>query len=113
MALRSALIVSGMVRISLYPFTAQTKARAIPVLPLVGSMMTVHPGIAGPVRSPADIAAVPQGLRDLFHYDMLARGVHVARRGMINLSVPMTEKDFDKLAGAFDEFLAVRAGLLA
>jgi glutamate-1-semialdehyde 2,1-aminomutase len=79
----------------------------------IGSMMTVHPGISGPVRSPADAAAVPQGLRDLFHYDMLARGVHVARRGMINLSVPMGEKDFDKLAGAFDEFLAVRAGLLA
>jgi len=79
----------------------------------IGSMMTVHPGITGPVRSPADAALVPQGLRDLFHYDMLARGVHVARRGMINLSVPMGDKDFDKLAGAFDEFLAVRAGLLA
>lgn len=79
----------------------------------IGSMMTVHPGIAGPVRSPADVAAVPQGLRDLFHYDMLARGIHVARRGMINLSVPMVQDDFDKLAAAFDEFLQVRAGLLA
>jgi len=34
-------IVSGMVRISLYPLVAQTKARAMPVLPLVGSTITV------------------------------------------------------------------------
>ncbi len=78
----------------------------------IGSMMTVHPGVSGPVRSPADIAAVPQGLRDLFHYDMLARGIHVARRGMINLSVPMVPDDLDRLAAAFDEFLSARASLL-
>ncbi len=64
------LIVSGMVRISLYPFAAQTKARAMPVLPLVGSMTTV----SGPIRpacSAASIMATPmrsftldRGLKD-------------------------------------------------
>ena len=78
-----------------------------------GSMMNLHPGVAAPPASPADIAKVPTALRDVFHFDMLARGIHVARRGMINLSLPMTEQDFDKLAGAFDEFLSARAGLLA
>jgi hypothetical protein len=34
---RSRLIVSGMVRIILYPFAAATKASAMPVFPLVGS----------------------------------------------------------------------------
>jgi hypothetical protein len=38
---RSMLIDSGIVSISLYPLAAQTNARAIPVLPLVGSTMTV------------------------------------------------------------------------
>ena len=38
---RSRLIVSGMVKIRCSPFTAATKARPMPVLPLVGSMMTV------------------------------------------------------------------------
>ena len=38
---RSSDIVSGMVRMSLYPRAAATKARAMPVLPLVGSMITV------------------------------------------------------------------------
>jgi glutamate-1-semialdehyde 2,1-aminomutase len=77
-----------------------------------GSMMNVHPGIDRPPRAPADIAKIPGPLRDIFHFDMLARGIHVARRGMINLSLPMTEQDFDRLAGAFDEFLSARAGLL-
>ncbi len=44
--LRSTLIVSGMTSASLYPLAAQTKARPIPVLPLVGSRMTV----SGPIR---------------------------------------------------------------
>ncbi|MCC6469328.1 MAG: aminotransferase class III-fold pyridoxal phosphate-dependent enzyme [Alphaproteobacteria bacterium] len=93
--------------------SAMCKKRGVKVVVTgIGSMMTVHPGITGPVNSPADVAAVPQGLRDLFHYDMLARGIHVARRGMINLSVPMVQDDFDRLAAAFDEFLSVRAGLL-
>ncbi|MNV37914.1 hypothetical protein D3C71_1294490 [compost metagenome] len=43
---RSSLIVSGIVRISRYPRAAATKARAMPVLPLVGSIRTV----SGPIR---------------------------------------------------------------
>src|SRR5689334_609865 len=38
---RSLLIVSGIVRISLYPRAAATMARAMPVLPLVGSTSTL------------------------------------------------------------------------
>ena len=34
-------IVSGMVKVSLYPLAAQTKARAMPVLPLVGSIISI------------------------------------------------------------------------
>jgi len=37
----STLMVSGMVRISLYPFEAATNANPIPVLPEVGSIITV------------------------------------------------------------------------
>jgi hypothetical protein len=65
---RSSDIVSGIVRISLYPFAAATNASAIPVLPLVGSMIVVSPASAplafprprsstsqsGPSRCPAD-----------------------------------------------------------
>ena len=37
---------------------------------------------------------------------------YVARRGMINLSLPMTEKEFAGLEAAFDAFLEERAALL-
>ena len=55
---RSVVIVSGMVRISLRPRAAATKARAIPVLPLVGSIRTVSLLIL-PLFSASSIIAAP------------------------------------------------------
>jgi len=40
----SALILAGIVMINLYPREAAIKAKAIPVLPLVGSINVVNPG---------------------------------------------------------------------
>ena len=40
---RSTLMLSGIVKMQRYPFAAQTKARAMPVLPLVGSTITLSP----------------------------------------------------------------------
>ena len=45
--------------------------------------------------------------------DMLARGVYMTRRGMVNMSLPMGDKEFDKFAESFDSFLGERAALLA
>lgn len=45
---RSILIVSGIVKTNLYPFTLDTKASPTPVLPLVGSMM-VASGFNAPI----------------------------------------------------------------
>ncbi len=56
---RSRLMVSGMVRMSLYPLTAATKARAMPVLPLVGSIRIVWPGLILPDFSASSIMARP------------------------------------------------------
>ncbi len=47
---RSALMVSGRVRMVRYPLAAATLASPMPVLPLVGSMM-VAPGLSSPFRS--------------------------------------------------------------
>jgi len=55
---RSRLIVSGIVKITLYPRAAPTKASAIPVLPLVGSTI-VPPGLSSPFSSASQIIAVP------------------------------------------------------
>nr|CRL71098.1 hypothetical protein CPGR_00606 [Mycolicibacter nonchromogenicus] len=51
-------MVSGMVRITLYPRAAPTIARAIPVLPLVASTM-VAPGRSWPDFSAASMIETP------------------------------------------------------
>ncbi|MCC7272011.1 MAG: aspartate aminotransferase family protein [Alphaproteobacteria bacterium] len=76
-----------------------------------GSMMNIHFGWE-PVRGPEGAKRTPQALRDLFHMDLLARGIYLARRGMINLSVPMTDGDFDALVAAVDEVLTVRGPVI-
>ena len=58
MFLLSTLMVSGMVRIVLYPLAAAIAASPIPVLPDVGSMM-VAPGFRTPFCSASSIIALP------------------------------------------------------
>ena len=55
-AMRSWDMVSGMVRIRGYPLMAATKASPTPVLPEVGSMMTL-PGLSRPCRWASSIMA--------------------------------------------------------
>jgi glutamate-1-semialdehyde 2,1-aminomutase len=75
-----------------------------------GSMLTVHMR-GGPIRSPADAARGNQDLKELFFFDMTAQGIWMARRGMINLSLPVTEADTDHLVEAVQEFITARRSL--
>jgi glutamate-1-semialdehyde 2,1-aminomutase len=76
-----------------------------------GSMMNVQ-FTRGPVRSVRDIKDTNQDLRGLFFFDLLERGVYVARRGMMNLSLPIGDAETDAAASAFEEFVSVRGNLL-
>jgi len=76
----------------------------------IGSMIGIH--MTGqPIHNVADAAKGHAGLRDLFYYDVLARGVWLAKRGMISLSVALDDKDGDQLVGAVEEFAETRAPL--
>jgi len=76
----------------------------------IGSMIGIH--MTGqPIRNVADAGKGHGGLRDLFYFDVLARGVWLAKRGMIALSVALDDNDGDKLAGAVEEFADTRAPL--
>lgn len=89
-----------------------SRERRLPVQATgIGSMMTVH-FVDGPVRSAADLADGSEAAKALFHLEMLARGQHIARRGMVNLSLPMTERDLDGFADAFAGFLDEYAPVL-
>jgi glutamate-1-semialdehyde 2,1-aminomutase len=76
----------------------------------IGSMLAVHM-MAGPIRSPADAARGDARLKELFFFDMLERGLWLARRGMMALSLPIGDAECDRLADAVAEFLTVRASL--
>jgi len=43
---------------------------------------------------------------------MLERGQYLARRGMINLSLPMTEREFDGFLKAVEDFLDENSALI-
>ena len=76
----------------------------------LGSMLSVHM-TDGPIRSQEDAERGNSQLRDLFYFDLLARGIWFAKRGMFALSIALDERDGDKLADAVEEFAETRAPL--
>jgi glutamate-1-semialdehyde 2,1-aminomutase len=76
-----------------------------------GSMLGVHM-MRGPIRAPADAAKGSSAARDLFFFDMLKAGFWLARRGMMSLSLPLTEDDYDAFVAAVEEFVTARKPLL-
>ena len=77
----------------------------------IGSMLAVHT-VRGPIRSPADAAKADAKLKELFFFDLLAQGIWLARRGMMTLCLPIGDAECDALAGAVEEFLSSRRGLM-
>jgi len=76
----------------------------------LGSMLSVHM-TAAPIRSQEDAERGNGRLRDLFYFDLIARGIWFAKRGMLALSIALDEADGDKLVEAVEEFVQTRAPL--
>ena len=77
----------------------------------LGSMATPH-FRWGPVDRPYTATAEEDGLRELFFFDMLREGLYLARRGMVALSLPVSQSDLDRFTAAVTEFVQSRAPLL-
>ena len=77
----------------------------------MGSMLAVHT-MRGPIRCPEDAAKANAKLKELFFFDMLARGIWLARRGMMTVSLPIGDAECDALVASVEEFLSVRRSLL-
>jgi len=91
---------------------AQAEAAGVPMrFTGRGSLLAVHM-LPAPPRTPAEAAAGNGVARDLFFFDMLGAGFWLARRGMMALSLPLTEADADAFAEAVGEFIATRGVLL-
>ena len=76
----------------------------------LGSLLTLH-FQRTPIRSPADLAGETR-LRELFFLDMLARGFYLARRGMIALSLEVSELETVAFRAAVADFIETRGALL-
>jgi glutamate-1-semialdehyde 2,1-aminomutase len=76
----------------------------------LGSMIGVHMTDA-PINCEADAKQGNTDLLDLFYFDLLARGVWFAKRGMMALSIALDEADAAKLVAAVEEFAETRAPL--
>ena len=76
-----------------------------------GSMNCVHftrEPLLRPVHDP-----LIDRKRGLLHLDMIAAGIYLARRGMMNLSLPMTGEDVQTAVAAFENFLDSRHSVFA
>ncbi len=77
----------------------------------LGSMMCAH-FVPGSIADPADAARGDPGLRELFFFDMLARGFYLARRGMAALSLEIGGAECDGFCAAVEDFIATRRRLI-
>jgi glutamate-1-semialdehyde 2,1-aminomutase len=78
----------------------------------LGATMNVHM-TAARLERPADAANGNMALRDLFFFELIAKGIYLAKRGMINLSLVVEQPDVERLVTAVEEFVADHHGLLA
>lgn len=69
-----------------------------------GSMLTIHT-TAGPVRNPADASTVDTDLREVLVHELLDRGVYVAPRGFVALSLAISDSDVDMFVDALADAL--------
>ena len=77
----------------------------------IGSMLAVHT-MRGPVTSPEVAAKADAKLKELFFFDMLSRGIWLARRGMMTVSLPIGDAECDRLVAAVEDFVSARRSLL-
>jgi len=74
----------------------------------MGSLMTIH-AVDGPVSSPHDLADADPMLKELLFHELLERGIYLAPRGYIALSVAISDDDCDRIVAAVAESVAAIA----
>jgi glutamate-1-semialdehyde 2,1-aminomutase len=77
----------------------------------LGSLMTLH-ATDQPLRNSADAAGSDLRIKDLLYFALLERGIYMARRGMVALSLPFGDAEADQFAAALDDALAAHAAVL-
>ncbi len=71
----------------------------------IGSIMAYH-FTPGPAKTPHDLAPAPAALKTLMQLGLIERGFYTTRRGLLALSLPITDAEIDAFVAAFEETLA-------
>jgi glutamate-1-semialdehyde 2,1-aminomutase len=71
-----------------------------------GSLIGLHP-VPGPVRGPADLADGDSRRTELIFHELLDRGVYIAPRGFIALSLAVSDTDLDRFVEALSDSVEV------
>jgi glutamate-1-semialdehyde 2,1-aminomutase len=77
----------------------------------LGSLMTLH-ATDRPLRGYADLAGADPRIKDLIYFGLLERGVFMARRGFIALSLPFGDAEMELFVTALDDVLSSYAAVL-
>ncbi|UWP79057.1 aspartate aminotransferase family protein [Dactylosporangium fulvum] len=78
----------------------------------LGSLLTVH-FTDRPLRTGADVALGDPLRKELFFFDLLHRGFHLARRGMVALSLPVGDDECTRFVEAVADFVDERRHLIS
>jgi glutamate-1-semialdehyde 2,1-aminomutase len=68
---------------------------------------------AARLKQPADAANGNMSLRELFFFEVIAKGIYLAKRGMINLSLVIEQSEVERLVTAVEEFVGNHGRLLS
>jgi len=77
----------------------------------LGSVMQLH-ATDRPLRNAADLAGTDDRLKALLFFDLLERGIFLARRGLVALSLPFGDAQADEFVAALEAVVAARSSLL-
>lgn len=77
----------------------------------LGSVMQLHT-TDRPLRRPADLAGADDRVKALLFFDLLERGIFLARRGLVALSLPFGDAQADEFVAALDAVVAAHHALL-
>ncbi|ABE43415.1 aspartate aminotransferase family protein [Polaromonas sp. JS666] len=77
----------------------------------LGSVMQLH-ATDRPLRNAADLAGADDRVKALLFFDLLERGIFLARRGLVALSLPFGDAEADEFVAALDAVVTARHALL-
>jgi glutamate-1-semialdehyde 2,1-aminomutase len=77
----------------------------------LGSVMQLQP-VSGPLRSADDLAGADDRVKALLFFELLERGIFLARRGLAALSLPFGDAEADAFVAAMDAAVTVHHSVL-